>query len=136
MKKNNIVQTEETDTTQSTRDLIRYINLKLATMGQPVFDDFTDVKVDERLSDLTFLELTENLISNYRIRTRLIDNILSPADQRIQDFIHDYTKDLNLNEVPKLPHNTFISDKPGVARILSLPPHHNHYQNEIYRSCR
>lgn len=136
MKKNNIVQTEETDTTQSTRDLIRYINLKLATMGQPVFDDFTDVKVDERLSDLTFLELTENLISNYRIRTRLIDNILSPADQRIQDFIHDYTKDLNLNEVPKLPHNTFISDKPGVARILSLPPHHNHYQNEYIQSYR
>ncbi|HAH59902.1 MAG TPA: hypothetical protein DCL86_17345, partial [Bacteroidales bacterium] len=136
MKKDNSVQTGETDTTQSTRDLIRYINLKLATMGQPVFDDFTDQQREVPLSDPTFLELTENLISNYRIRTRLIDNILSPADQRIQDFIHDYIKDLKLTEIPHLPHNTFISDKPGVARVLSLPPHHNHYQNDYIQSYR
>lgn len=136
MKKDNSVQTGETDTTQSTRDLIRYINLKLATMGQPVFDDFTDQQREVPLSDPTFLELTENLISNYRIRTRLIDNILSPADQRIQDFIHDYIKDLKLTEIPHLPHNTFISDKPGVARMLSLPPHHNHYQNDYIQSYR
>jgi len=27
---------------QTTRDLIRYINLKLATIGQPVYNDYTE----------------------------------------------------------------------------------------------
>ncbi|MCO5266317.1 MAG: hypothetical protein M9948_10620 [Lentimicrobium sp.] len=42
MKNNKPIQAESTESTQSTRDLIRYINLKLATIGQPVFDDFAE----------------------------------------------------------------------------------------------
>ena len=136
MKKYNKVQAEDTDTTQSTRDLIRYINLKLATIGQPVFDDYAEPQSKKKLSDPAFLELAENLISNYRSRTRLVSSIYNPADQRIQDFITDYLKDLNLTEIPQLPNNTFISDKPGLTRVLSLPPHHNHYKNDYIESYR
>ncbi|HPG32419.1 MAG: hypothetical protein H6541_13590 [Lentimicrobiaceae bacterium] len=136
MKNNKPIQAESTESTQSTRDLIRYINLKLATIGQPVFDDFAEQQGDEILSDPAFLELTENLISNYRSRTRLVSSIFAPADQRIQDFINAYVKDLNLTEIPQLPNNTFISDKPGLARVLSLPPHHNHYKNDYIQSYR
>lgn len=136
MKKCNKVQTEDADTTQSTRDLIRYINLKLATIGQPVFDDFAEQQGETKLSDPAFLELAENLISNYRSRTRLVSNIFSPADQRIQDFINDYVKDLNLKEIPQLPNNTFVCDKPTLARALSLPPHQNHYKNDYIQSYR
>ncbi|MDY0101485.1 MAG: hypothetical protein RBS07_01010 [Lentimicrobium sp.] len=136
MEKYNKARTGETNTTQSTRDLIRYINLKLATIGQPVFDDFAEQQGENKLSDPAFLELAENLISNYRSRTRLISRFFSPADQRIQDFINDYIKELNLTEIPQLPANTFICDKPGLARVLSLPPHHNHYKNEYIESYR
>jgi len=121
---------------QSTRDLIRYINLKLATIGLPVFDDCTDNNGQEPLADPQFLELTESLISNYRSRTRLVSNIFAPADQRIQDFINDYLEDLKIPEIPQLPNNSFICDKPGIARVLSLPPHQNLYKNEYIESYR
>ncbi len=136
MEKYNKVHSGNGDTTQSTRDLIRYINLKLATIGQPVFDDFAEQQGETKLSDPAFLELAENLISNYRSRTRLVSRFFSPADQRIQDFINDYLKELNLTEIPQLPANTFICDKPGLARVLSLPPHHNHYKNDYIESYR
>ncbi|MHC1774730.1 MAG: hypothetical protein AB9834_04880 [Lentimicrobium sp.] len=124
------------DSQKTTRDLIRYINLKLATLGQPVFDDYNKTDDKEPLSDPGFLELTENLISNYRSQTRLVSRIYSPVDQRIQDFINDYLSDLNLPEIPKMPGITFVSDKPGVARLLSLPPHKNHYKNSLIESYR
>jgi hypothetical protein len=120
---------------QTTRDLIRYINLKLATIGQPVYNDYTENGI-EFLTDPAFLELTENLVSNYRSQMRLVSRIYAPADQRIQNFINDYVKDLDLEEIPQMPNNTFTSDKPGLARILSLPPHHNHYKNDYINSYR
>jgi hypothetical protein len=67
---------------------------------------------------------------------RWASGIYAPADQRIQNFINDYVKDLDLEEIPQIPNNTFISDKPGLSRVLSLPPHHNHYKNEYINSYR
>lgn len=120
----------------SARDLIRYINLKLATMGQPVFDDQAMPEINKPLADPEFLDLTSNLVSIYRSRTRLISDVYAPVDRRIQGFINSYLADLNLPSVPHLPNNTLVSDKPGVSRMLSLPPHKNHFSNEMIDSYR
>lgn len=121
---------------QNTRDLIRYINLKLATMGKPVFDDRGSSGDEAVLADPAFLELTSNLITTFRSRTRLVSDIYAPADNRIQQFISEYLSDLKLEKIPRLPNNTLVSDKPGIARVLSLPPHQNHYSNELVDSYR
>lgn len=133
---NHPTSSAESGRTLSARDLIRYINLKLATMGQPVFDDQQASGIEKPLADPDFLDLTSNLVNIYRSRTRLIADVYSPVDRRIQAFINNYLEDLRLPEVPGLPNNTLVSDKPGVARMLSLPPHKNHYSNELLDSYR
>ena len=125
-----------TNNHKSIKDLIRYINLKLASMGQPIFDDSKDPECKKPLADTRFLDLTEDLIENYRSKTRLVANRYTPVDQRIQDFIERTTKGHQLTTPPQLPNNTFIIDKPGIARVLSLPPHKNEYKNPYLESYR
>ena len=105
-------------------------------MGQPVFDDCHNSNGDSQLADPEFLELTSNLVTIYRSRTRLISNVYAPVDRRIQGFINSYLEDLKLTHIPHLPNNTLVSDKPGVSRVLSLPPHQNHYTNDLLDSYR
>lgn len=121
---------------KSTKDLIRYINLKLASMGQPIFDDTDDPNCKKPLADTHFLNLTEDLIENYRSKTRLVANMFTPVDRRIQDFIDRTTAGHQLGNTPQLPNNTFVIDKPGIARMLSLPPHKNEYSNPYLESYR
>ncbi|MEA3504328.1 MAG: hypothetical protein U9R32_03935, partial [Bacteroidota bacterium] len=119
-----------------TKDLIRYINFKLATLGQPTFVDHHDKSKKKSLSDSKFIKLTESLILNYRNSTRLFSNMLTPIDQRIQNFINSYLKDQNLSTIPQLPVNTFVVDQPDIARLISLPPHKNEFKNEYIESYR
>ncbi len=121
---------------KGTKDMIRYINLKLASMGQPVFDDQHDPECEKPLADNRFLELTEELVENYRSKTRLVSHYYTPVDKRIQDFIDRNVSPVSQGETPKLPNNTFVVDKPGLARTLSLPPHQNEYKNPYLESYR
>jgi hypothetical protein len=114
----------------SQKDLIRYINLQLAAMGQPIFNE-----ENEDLSDIRFIELTNSLIQNYRVKSRLLADYHCPADQRIQDFLNGYFEELN-QEVPQIPTSTFTLDQEGTARELSLPPNKNEYFTEYLSSYR
>src|SRR6476661_2235292 len=49
---------------------------------------------------------------------RLLASYLSPCDQRIQTFLYDYLQDI---PTAKLPNKTFVLDRPGLARLLSVP---------------
>jgi hypothetical protein len=93
----------------SSRKLISYINLKLALLGAPVS---ADADGDE------FAGIASALVARYREEERLLASYLSPSDQRIQTFLYDYLQDI---PVPKLPNKTFVLDRPGLARLLSLP---------------
>ena len=126
----------ESSNQHTTKDLVRYINLKLASIGQPFLDDKDKGNGSQPLADTRFQELTQDLIENYRSKTRLVADVQTPADNRIQQFIERYLGNLNLPAYPQLPNNTFIADKPGVARTLSLPPHKHVYKNEILESYR
>jgi hypothetical protein len=90
-------------------ELLPYINVELALLGcQPV----------PVAQGTPLHELISSLIAQFREKERLLANYLCPADQRIQTFLYDY-----LQEVPvtKLPLRTLVLDRPGMARLLSLP---------------
>lgn len=92
------------------------INQKLSALGCPVFRD-----------------------SSVKMRSRDIPappSELCPADQRIQEFLNDYLKDVCGNKAPKLPCKSLILDRHGIARALSLPPDQDIFESEVIRSYR
>jgi phosphoenolpyruvate carboxykinase (diphosphate) len=107
--------------------LNEYINLKLAAMGQPVV---------KNTSGFDFLELANDLIKNYREKSRLLATYLSPADQRIQNFLDTYLEEYKDKVHPRLPSHTFITDSHGIARALSLPPDKDEFVSDIISSYR
>ncbi|MCG3149930.1 MAG: PPi-type phosphoenolpyruvate carboxykinase [Verrucomicrobiae bacterium] len=94
----------------------RYINLKLALLGLP-----TTGELDE---------LAGPLLSRQQEMNRLLADHLCPADQRIQDY-------LNSLKLPvKLPAQTFVLDRYGLARALSLPTDRDDYKSPYGASYR
>jgi hypothetical protein len=101
--------TQTVTTAEANRKLISYINVKLALLG---------AAVPVEAGDSEFSEIASALVARYREEERLLASYLSPSDQRIQTFLYDYLQDI---PVPKLPNKTFVLDRPGLARLLSLP---------------
>ncbi|HTL17369.1 MAG TPA: hypothetical protein VL793_09035, partial [Patescibacteria group bacterium] len=96
-------------TDETTRKLISYIHVKLALLGAPM---------PANNGEGEFADIASALVARYREEERLLASYLSPCDQRIQTFLYDYLQDI---PVPKLPNKTFVLDRPGLARLLSLP---------------
>lgn len=107
------------------KQLIEYINLKLAFLGCPT------VPLDERKD---FYEMASSFLSHHRETDRLLADYLCPADQRIQDFLNRSLE--HAGPVPKLPSKTFVLDQHGLARTLSLPPAADEFVSDIVRSYR
>jgi hypothetical protein len=98
--------------TEERQKLQLYINLKLASSGQPTC-------VSMEAAD--FFGISRDLLKSYREKNRLLANYQCPVDLRIQDFLNLYLADLSPDAIPKLPRQTFVLDRHGVARELSLP---------------
>ncbi|MGZ0657556.1 hypothetical protein ACWPKS_18335 [Coraliomargarita sp. W4R72] len=107
--------------------LLEYVNLKLTSIGQPIFEDINDSR---------FNSLSKSLLASYQEKSRLLADYLPPCDQRVQSFLAEYFSDLDLSEMPHLPNNTLILDRHGVARTLSLPAKGDHFTSEIIDSYR
>ncbi|HEX7571199.1 MAG TPA: hypothetical protein VF492_11920, partial [Verrucomicrobiae bacterium] len=104
--------------------LIAHINVKLALIGcSPV----------PMKGDREFVEIAAAMAAQSREKDRLLGQHLCPADQRIQNFLHDYLQDA---PVPKLPARTFTLDRPGLARVLSLPVDRDDFSSDIINSYR
>src|SRR5436305_2643095 len=108
---------------EHSEELLRYINLKLAALGQPV---------NHTTADPYFLEIAGPLLRNYYRKDQLLGNRLCPVDARIQAFLHDYLGE----EAPRLPAKTFVLDRPGMARAMSLPPGNDHLSSPYLQSYR
>lgn len=104
--------------------LVRYINLKLAGLGCPTLKN-VDADMDE---------LMDTLLQHHRENSRLLANYLCPADWRIQRFLDQYFD--GCQPAIKLPGSTFILDRHGLARVLSLPPNRDEYSSGIIHSYR
>ncbi|MFM7803208.1 MAG: hypothetical protein ACKPGK_01755, partial [Verrucomicrobiota bacterium] len=109
-----------------TTELHRHINLKLAELG------LRGVPLPGQ--DRTLDPLLESFIAQGREKDRLLARYDSPADRRINNFLHDYLSDI---AVPReLPRNTFVLDQYGLARVLSLPPDRDEVASPMLRSYR
>ncbi len=104
-----------------------YINLKLASSGQP-----TCVPEEEA----RFFGISHDLLKSYREKNRLLVDYHCWVDQRIQDFLILYFDDLELGSVPTLPTQTFVLDRHGVARELSIPMDKDQFRSDIVSSYR
>lgn len=114
------------DQQEASERLQLYINLKLSSSGQPPC-------LEGSSSD--FLAVAGNLLKSYREKSRLLSGYLCPPDQRIQTFLDNYLADTEVS-VPRLPENTLILDRHGVARELSLPVGKNEFKGEYVSSYR
>ncbi|MCA9395849.1 MAG: hypothetical protein KC649_01660, partial [Candidatus Omnitrophica bacterium] len=112
-----------------TRDpkLIQYINLKLASLGQPAYSKGTDAE---------FMEIADPLIRANQTRDRLTPDYLNPIDRRIQNFIDEYLSDCADENIPKLPGKTLVLDREGLSRVMSLPPDKDEFFSDIVSSYR
>src|SRR5271163_1147127 len=104
--------------------LIAHINVKLALIGSP------PVPIE---GDAEFAEIAVAMAGQSREKDRLLGNYLCPVDQRIQSFFYDYLQDV---PVTKLPTRTFTLDRPGLARVLSLPLEQDQFNSSILSSYR
>jgi hypothetical protein len=109
------------------RTLIRSIVLKLAAMG---------VHVPEGVGDQEVLDLGRDLFARYREQTRLLSEHLCPADRRIQTFLDTLLAPLGPEQPVRLPGNTLILDRYGLARELSLPMDADFWSNDLLSSYR
>jgi phosphoenolpyruvate carboxykinase (diphosphate) len=105
--------------------LIQFINLKLAALGEPAVpvggaSEFDDMAV--------------SFLSHHRETKRLLADYLCPADQRIQDFLNAHLAGTGC--CPVLPGQTFILDRHGLARALSLPPDQDEFSSDIVKTYR
>ncbi len=109
-------------------DLIWYLNLKLAALGQPTGDGTTEAG---------FLQIAQPLLRNYETKDRLLRDHLCPADARIQTFLNDYLSGVPpAQSLPRLPARTLVLDRPGLARVMSLPPNSASFSSPFLRSYR
>ena len=102
--------------------LVSAINLKLALLGCPPVAD---------PAGAALAEVVGPLVEQYREKERLLQSYLCPADQRIQTFLYDYFQEIPIN---RLPLRTFTLDRPGLARVLSLPIDRDEYVSELESS--
>ncbi len=107
--------------------LIRHINLQLAALGQPICQGTDDQEI---------LDVADDLLRNYRQQRRLLTNYQCPADHRIQGFLNAYFKDHGLPCPVSLLSQTFVLDRPLLARELSLPPQDHHFSSPYIESYR
>ena len=81
--------------------------------------------------------MTNGIIANFRQKNRLLEHYLPPIDQRIQSFLEKYLADCSPDTVvPRLPGNTVVLNKYGLARELSLPRDAQEFHTDIVHSYR
>jgi hypothetical protein len=108
-------------------ELFRYIDLKLAALGQPV---------NASSRDPYFLELAGPLLRNHYQKDQLLGNRLCAADARIQAYLDACLADTGITDLPRLPAHTFVLDRPGLARAMSLPANADYFSSPYLKSYR
>ena len=90
---------------------------------------------DDFVSRLT---IPHEVVAHLKERIRLSYGEPSPIDARAQAFLDRYLADVAPEPPIKLPGlgQSFILDRPGMARELSLPENGDHFESDIVSSYR
>lgn len=109
--------------------LFEYVNMRLSAAGLPVFG---------KEDDYPIVELAKPLLENYREFSKLSAEYYCPPDSRIMNYLENYLSDVcdPREPFPSLPHETFVLDRFGTARTLSLPPDSDKHENPLVSSYR
>ena len=109
--------------------LFEYVNMRLSAAGLPVFG---------KEDDYPIVELSKPLLENYREFSKLSAEYYCPPDSRIMNYLENYLSDVcdPHEPFPSLPHKTFVLDRFGTARTLSLPPDSDKHENPLVSSYR
>lgn len=111
-------------------DRIQYINFKLASKGLPIYRPET--KEDE--AGTYFIDLFDDIIKDYKEKTRMVDLSEVGIHKRINEFFSHYFSE---TENPPEGIDDYLTlDHYGLAREMSLPPDANTFTNEYINSYR
>ncbi len=117
-------RTQETD--QRAGELLRqYIYIEMAA-NDLVLDEDARSKV----------ELPEGVLANLEEKNRMLAQLRAPIDSRIESFLNDHFSDCKLETPLRLPDQTFVLDRHGIARELALPAEGQSISNECVSSYR
>lgn len=109
------------------KELRGYINLKLAANGLPTV---------QAAGGTELVSLASGLLTNFREKTRLLDDQRCPVDERIETYLNNHFADLKLEQPLRVPGRAMVLDRHGLARELSLPADGNEFENELLHSYR
>ncbi|MFG0333742.1 MAG: hypothetical protein ACF8TS_10300, partial [Maioricimonas sp. JB049] len=109
------------------RELLRYINLKLAANGAAIEDSAEGAEL---------VRLASGLLKSFRERSRRLRRQRPPIDVRVERFLNEHFADLNLTEPLHLPAPAVVLDRHGLARELSLPSGRDSFKSELIKSYR
>jgi len=114
--------------TNEQQELIDYIKLKLMVSGG-------ELGQDDFVSRLT---IPHEVVAHLKERIRLSYGEPSPIDARAQVFLDRYLAEIAPEPAIRLPGlgRSFILDRPGMARELSLPENGDHFESDIVSSYR
>ena len=106
--------------------LKEYVNLRLMSLGLPGSE-----------GELPIAKIAGPLLADANDIRSLLINYRCPSDQRIIAFCNHYFADLPEEEKHGwIPKSSFISDRHGVSRMLSLPVHGDEFHSEYVDSFR
>ena len=111
---------------QFRHEIVRYIALKLIANGQPVPSGCV---ASDSLG-------AERILSTYYQRLKQLDSVRSPIDKRIESFLARHFEGVPGVEHLQLPDSTFVLDRHGISRELSLPLNSDLYTNDLVSSYR
>ncbi len=111
---------------QTREQIVRYITLKLIANGQPVVVD------DQHEGALG----AERILNTYHQRLKRLDSVRCPVDARIEAFLERHFTGADGGQELRLPDSTFVLDRHGIARELSLPINGDHFRNDLVDSYR
>jgi len=110
------------------RELIQFINIKLAALNLPIYGDG---------EGNPFLDIGKSLLATAKAKDRLLGDYLCPVDQHVHAYLERVFSANNVDvEGPLLPTKSFILERHGIARALSLPPNEDAFSSEIIKSYR
>jgi hypothetical protein len=72
----------------------------------------------------------------FQERGRLLADQRCPADQRIEAFLASYFRDTVIPGPLRLPDQTFVLHRHGLAKELSLPEHGDEFKSDLLTSVR
>src|SRR3954468_21178333 len=105
--------------------LTRQVNVQLIANGMAPVDGAIEQLVE-----------SQGLLDQFRERGRLLADQRCAADQRIETFLASYFRDTVISGPLRLPDQTLVLHRHGIAKELSLPENGDQFASDLLTSVR